>query len=355
MTTPKSSVPRDIVLTLQEIARRLGAEVLGDPATGISGVATLDEAGPGDITFLANPRYRQKLAATRAGAVIVGPRDRDATAIARIVAENPYACYARTVALFHPPQVAVAGTHPSAVVDPSARVAASAEVGPLAVIAAGARIGERARIGAGCAVGENAAIGDDTTLHPRVTIYHGCVVGARCILHSGAVIGADGFGMAPDQGRWVKIPQVGRAVLGDDVEVGANSTIDRGALGDTVVEEGVKIDNQVQVAHNCRIGAHTVIAGCAGIAGSAVIGRHCLIGGAAGIVGHVTIADGVTISAMTLVTKSIAQPGVYSSGMPMMPHADWLRNAAQLRRLHEIARLARGKGASGEDHGTDDD
>jgi UDP-3-O-[3-hydroxymyristoyl] glucosamine N-acyltransferase len=223
------------------------------------------------------------------------------------------------------------------------------------VIAAGARVGERAIVGAGCAIGEGASVGDDTLLHARVTVYPGCVVGARCILHSGAVIGADGFGMAPDAGRWVKIPQVGRAVLGDDVEVGANTCIDRGALGDTVVEDGVKIDNLVQVAHNCRIGAHTVIAGCAGIAGSTVIGRHCLIGGAAGIIGHLTICDGVTVSGMTFVTKSITKPGVYSSGLPMMPHADWLRNASKLRRLDEIARHARGKGASGEDHATDDD
>lgn len=341
-------------LTLQEIARRLGGEIAGDPAVEVDGVATLDEAGPRQITFLANPRYRAKLAGTRAGAVIVGARDRDATAIPRIVADNPYAYYARTVALFHPPRAAVAGAHPTAVVDPGARVAPTAEVGPFAVIAAGARIGERARIGAGCAIGEGASIGDDTVLHPRVTVYDGCTVGARCILHSGAVIGADGFGMAPDAGKWVKIPQVGSAVLGDDVEVGANTTIDRGALGDTVVGEGVKIDNQVQVAHNCRIGAHTVIAGCTGISGSTVIGRHCVIGGGVGIVGHIEIADGVTVTGTTFVTKSITQPGVYSSGLPMMPHADWLRNAAHLRRLDRIARQARDKAAPGEDHGTDE-
>jgi UDP-3-O-[3-hydroxymyristoyl] glucosamine N-acyltransferase len=240
-------------------------------------------------------------------------------------------------------------------VDASARVAASAEVGPCAVIAAGAVVGERASVGAGGYVGEGARVGEDTRLYPRVTIYHGCVVGARCILHSGAVVGADGFGMAPDEGRWVKIPQVGRAVLGDDVEVGANTTIDRGALGDTVIEEGVKLDNQVQVAHNCRIGAHTVIAGCAGIAGSATIGRHCLIGGGAGIVGHVDIGDGVTVSGMTLVTKSIAEPGVYTSGGPFMPHAEWLRNAAHLRHLDRIAREARAATRQGKDHATDDD
>jgi len=342
-------------LTLDEIAERLGGEVAGDGKRAVTGVATLDDAGPGEIAFLANPRYRPRLAATRAGAVIVGPRDRDATDLPRIVSDNPYAYYARTVALFHPPRAARPGVHPAAVVDPSASVAASAEVGPGSVIGALARVGERTVVGAGSVVGEGASVGDDCLLHPRVTVYPGCVVGARCILHSGAVIGADGFGMAPDAGRYVKIPQVGRAVLGDDVEVGANTCIDRGALGDTVVEEGVKIDNLVQVAHNCRIGAHTVIAGCTGIAGSAVLGRHCVIGGGVGIVGHIAIADGVTVTGMSFITKSITQPGVYSSGLPMMQHADWLRNAAHLRRLDEIARLARGRAASGEDDGTDDD
>jgi len=342
-------------LTLQQIADRLGGEVVGNAAAAVNGVATLDEAGPDEITFLANPRYRAKLAATRAGAVILGPGDRDATDMARIVADNPYAYFARTVALFHPSRAAVAGVHPTACIGAGAQVAACAEIGPLAVIGADARIGERAVIGAGTIVGDGTAIGADTILHANVTVYHDCVVGARCILHSGCVIGADGFGMAPEAGRWVKFPQVGRVVLGDDVEVGASTTIDRGALGDTVVEEGVKIDNQVQIGHNCRIGAHTVIAGCAGIAGSAVIGRHCVIAGGAGVAGHVSLADGITLTAMTLVTKSLTQPGVYSSGLPMMPHAQWLRNAVHLRRLDEIAGLARGKGNSGENHGTDDD
>jgi UDP-3-O-[3-hydroxymyristoyl] glucosamine N-acyltransferase len=342
-------------LTLKEIASRLGGEVAGDDSVAVSGVATLDDAGPGEIAFLANPKYRSRLATTRAAAVILGPRDRDLTSIPRIVSDNPYAYYARTVALFNPPRAPVPGVHPLAAVDPSATVAASAEIGPGAVVGAGARVGERVRIGAGSVVGEGASVGDDTVLNPHVTVYHGCVVGARCILHSGAVIGADGFGMAPDAGRWVKIPQVGRAVLGDDVEVGANTCIDRGALGDTVVEEGVKIDNLVQIAHNCRIGAHSVIAGCTGISGSTVVGRHCVIGGGVGMVGHITIADGVTLTGMTLVTKNITEPGVYSSGLPLMPHAEWLKNAAHLRRLDRIARLAREKAASGENHGTDDD
>jgi len=249
----------------------------------------------------------------------------------------------------------VAVIHPAAAVDPAARVAASACVGPFAVVEAGATVGERATIGAGSFVGEGASIGDDTLLHPRVTVYPGCVVGARGILHSGSVIGADGFGMAPEGGAWVKIPQVGRAVLGDDVEVGANTTIDRGALGDTVVEEGVKLDNQIQIAHNCRVGAHTVIAGCAGIAGSTTIGRHCLIGGGVGIIGHLTICDGVTVSGMTLVTKSITEPGTYTSGTPLMHHAEWLRNAAHLRHLDRIAREARAASRQGKSDGTDDD
>ena len=342
-------------LTLREITERLGGEVVGEADAPLSGIASLDDAGPGQLTFLASPKFRSRLAGTRAAAVIVGPKDRDATTLPRIVAANPYAYYARAVALFHPAKPVVAGIHPAAAVDPAARVAASACVGPFAVVEAGATVGERATIGAGSFVGEGASIGDDTFLHPRVTVYHGCVVGARGILHAGAVIGADGFGMAPDAGAWVKIPQVGRAVLGDDVEVGANTTIDRGALGDTVVEDGVKLDNQIQIAHNCRVGAHTVIAGCAGIAGSTTIGRHCLIGGGVGIIGHLSVCDGVTVSGMTLVTKSITEPGTYTSGTPFMAHADWLRNAAHLRHLDRIAREARAASRQGKDHGTDDD
>jgi UDP-3-O-[3-hydroxymyristoyl] glucosamine N-acyltransferase len=342
-------------LTLRQIADRLGGEIAGAADTALAGVASIEDAGPEHLTFLAHPRFRAKLAATRAGAVIVGDKDRDATQLPRIVAANPYAYYARAVALFHPARPVTPGIHPGAAVDPAARVAASAHVGPFAVVEAGARVGERASIGAGSFVGEGASIGDDTVLHARVAVYAGCVVGARCILHAGAVIGADGFGMAPDEGRWVKIPQVGRAVLGDDVEVGANTAIDRGALGDTVIEEGVKLDNLIQVAHNCRIGAHTVVAGCVGIAGSTTIGRHCLIGGGAGFVGHLSVCDGVTVSGMTLVTKSITEPGVYTSGSPFMPHAEWLRNAAHLRHLDRIARAARAATPTGRDDGNDDD
>ncbi len=341
--------------TLREIVARLGGEALGEVSAPLTGVATLDSAGPGEIAFLANPRYRGRLATTAAGAVILGPGDRDAGTMPRIVSDNPYAYYARTVALFHPEPAAVPGIDPGAHVDPSAQVAKSAEIGPFVAIGARARIGENVRIGAGSVVGEGAAIGADTRLHPRVTIYAGCTLGERCIVHSGAVIGADGFGMARDAGRWLKIPQVGAVRVGDDVEIGANTTIDRGALDDTVIGEGVKLDNQIQIGHNCVIGAHTVIAGCTGISGSVTVGRDCMIGGGAGLVGHITICDHVTISGMTLVTKSITQPGTYTSGLPFMPHAEWLRNAAQLRRLERISwREKQGDQGDSRDRNDDD-
>jgi UDP-3-O-[3-hydroxymyristoyl] glucosamine N-acyltransferase len=323
-------------LTLREIVARLGGEAVGEAGMPLSGVATLDSAGPDQISFLANPKYRGRLATTRAGAVILGPGDRDAASMPRIVSDNPYAYYARTVALFHPEEPAEPGIHPFAQVDGSANVDATAEIGAFVVIGPGSRIGPRARIGAHASIGREVSVGEGTRLHPRVTIYDGCSIGARCILHSGAVVGADGFGQARSEGRWIKIPQVGAVRIGDDVEVGANTTIDRGALDDTVVGDGVKLDNQIQVGHNVVIGAHTVIAGCTGISGSVTIGRDCMIGGGVGIVGHLTICDGVTISGYSFITKSITAPGTYTSGMPQMPHALWLRNAVHMRRLDEI-------------------
>jgi len=318
--------------SLREIVAQLGGEAVGEPSAPLTGVATLESAGPGQIAFLANLKYRGLLARTRAGAVILGPDEREATSLPRIVTSNPYAYYARTVALFNPPPAVKPGVHSTAQIDPEAIVAPSAEIGAFAVIGHGARIGERSAIGAGCTIGANVRVGEDTRLHARVTIYPDCTIGSRCILHSGVVIGADGFGMAPDAGRWVKIPQVGAVRLGNDVEVGANTTIDRGALDDTVVEDGVKLDNQIQIGHNCVIGAHTVIAGCVGIAGSVRIGKGCRIGGKAGITGHLEICDGVTVSAMTLVTKSIRKPGTYTSAAPLMPHDEWLKWAARIRR-----------------------
>ena len=344
---PDVACPPPIALTLGEIVERLGGEAVGEAATPLTGVATLDSAGPGEITFLANPKYRGKLAGTRAGAVILGPGDRGAATIPCIVSDNPYAYYARTVTLFHPQAPVRPGIHPFAQIDASANVDAYAEIGAFVVIGAGAVVGKLAKIGAHCVIGERVSIGEGTRLNPRVTIYDDCAIGARCVLHSGVVIGADGFGMARDAGRWVKIPQVGKVRIGDDVEVGANTTIDRGALDDTVIEDGVKLDNQIQVGHNCVIGAHTVVAGCTGISGSVTIGRDCLIGGGVGLVGHISICDRVTISGFSLITKSINEPGTYTGAMPFMPHAEWLRNAVHLRRLDRMAKQLRKE--SGED------
>ncbi|HEY7658145.1 MAG TPA: UDP-3-O-(3-hydroxymyristoyl)glucosamine N-acyltransferase [Burkholderiales bacterium] len=328
--------------SLREIARRFGGEIAGDPELEVRRVATLENAGPDSIAFLANARYLPQLKTTRAGAVIVGKAARAATSVPRIVCANPYAYFARVSALFNPAPVARPGAHPTAVIDGSARVAADAEIGACSVIERGAEIGAGCVIGAGCSIGEDAVIGAGSRLYANVSVYHGCVIGKRVILHAGAVIGADGFGIAEEEGRWVKVPQVGRVVIGDDVEIGANTTVDRGALDDTVIEDGVKLDNQIQVAHNVRIGAHTAIAACTGIAGSAKIGRHCRIGGASGIAGHITIADRVEISTYTLITKSIDRPGTYTGAYAFEPHRDWLRNAAQLRHLAELARRVRG-------------
>jgi len=319
-------------LSLAEIVERLGGEVRGDAAVRVDQVATLESATASQISFLANPRYASQLATTSAGAVILSPKAADRFGRARILADNPYSYFARLAQLFNPPEQPPAGIHPTAAVE--CEVPASASVGPLAWIGRDAQIGECVVIGPGCRVGTGAQIGDGSRLHAGVTIYAGCVVGKRAILHSGCVIGADGFGFARERdASWVKIPQIGRVVLGDDVEIGANTTIDRGALDDTVIEDDVKIDNLVQIAHNCRIGAHTVIAGCAGIAGSTQIGKRCMIGGAAMINGHITIGDDVTVSGTTFMAKSVSEPGVYTSAVHSLKHEDWLKNYSHLRHL----------------------
>ena len=301
-------------LTLGQIVARLGGRVAGNPETLVHQVASLEGATAGHISFFTGSRYRAKLAATRADAVVLGAESESETALPRIVAENPYAYFARVSQLFNPVVAQAPGVHPSA------------------VVAKNAKLGARVSIGALCVVGEGASIGDDSCLYPSVVIYAKCSLGNRVIVHSGAVIGADGFGIADDDGRWVKIPQIGIVRIGDDVEIGANTTIDRGAIDDTVLEEGVKLDNQIQVGHNVRIGAHTAIAGCAGIAGSADIGRHCTIGGAAVILGHLKIVDHVNISAGTLISRSILKPGTYTGVYPFDEHKSWTRSAAELRR-----------------------
>jgi UDP-3-O-[3-hydroxymyristoyl] glucosamine N-acyltransferase len=340
-------------LRLAELAVRFGCELQGDPDALIERVAPLQEASPGSLAFLANPRYRRFLASTRATAVVLDAGSAAECPVAALVARNPYATYARIAQLLHPAPAVAAGRHPSAVVEEGAHVDGSAYVGALAHVAAGATIGPRAFVGPGSVVLAGAQIGADTRLVARVTVCEGVRIGARCILHPGCVIGADGFGQAPDAGAYVKVPQIGAVEIGADVEIGANTTVDRGTLGDTVIADGVKIDNQVQIGHNVRVGEHTVIAGCAGISGSAVIGRRCMIGGMVGVVGHLEICDDVALTGRTMVSSSIRQPGVYSSAL----HADeakrFRRNAARFQQLDELARrvrrLEKATGAQGED------
>lgn len=331
MATPENSVP------LVELARRFGGEVVGDGSVRIAGIGTLEQAGERQLSFLANSRYRKQLAQSNAAAVIIGEADRDATTRPRIVTPNPYLYFARVTAFFHPMPAIVPGIHPSAVVEAGSALGSTSSIGALAYLGRNVRIGERCVIGNHVSIADDVTIGDDCRLYPHVVVYQQCRIGSRVILHSGVVIGADGFGLAPDQGRWVKIPQVGRVIIGDDVEIGANTTVDRGALDDTVLEEGVKLDNQIQVAHNVRIGAHTAIAGCTGIAGSAKIGKRCTIGGGAGISGHLEICDDVHISAFTMISKSISRPGRYTSQLPQMTHEEWRNSAPYIRRLDELA------------------
>jgi UDP-3-O-[3-hydroxymyristoyl] glucosamine N-acyltransferase len=325
--------------TVAELAARFGLEVRGDGTRAIGGVATLATAGADQLGFLANPRYRAQLARSAAGAVVVRAGDADADgASARLVAADPYVAFAKIAALFVDRPAATPGIHPSSVVAASARIAASASIGPQCVIEDGAVIEDGVDIGPQCHVGRDCTVGAQSRLVARVTLVERVGLGRRVLVHPGAVLGADGFGLAFDADHWIKVPQLGGVRIGDDCEIGANTTIDRGALDDTVLEEDVRLDNQIQVAHNVTIGAHTAIAGCAAIAGSTRIGRYCLIGGAAGILGHLTIVDRVTITAMTLVTHSIREAGEYSSASPMQESRLWRRNAARLRHLDELAR-----------------
>ena len=323
---------------LDDLVARFGGEAVGDPGTAVRRVASLKSAAPGDITFLSHPRFRTELEATRASAVILAQAEREATALPRIVCRDPQLYFAKVARLFHPEPRALPGIHATAAVEEGAWVAKDASVGAQCFVGAGAVIEPEAVLSPGAHVGPGARIGRRSRLAARAVVHAGCIVGEEAVIHSGAVIGADGFGLAQDDaGRWVKIPQIGAVRIGDDVEVGANTTIDRGTLDDTVIEDGVKLDNQIQIAHNCRIGAHTAIAGCVGIAGSSSIGRHCVIGGAAMISDHVSICDHVVISGGTLIAKSISEPGTYTGVYPFEAHRNWMRNAARLRHLHEMA------------------
>jgi UDP-3-O-[3-hydroxymyristoyl] glucosamine N-acyltransferase len=304
---------------LAQIASRLGGRIAGDSEVLIHQVGSLQRAGRGQITFLSGPRHRAALAETGASAVILAADAEAWSPLPRIVCENPYSYFARVSQLFNPLTTQAAGVH------------ASASVAPTAVL------GARVSIGPGCAIGEGVRVGDDSCLYPGVVVYPGCRIGARAIVHAGVVIGADGFGMANEAGRWVKIPQIGGVTIGDDVEIGANTTIDRGAIEDTVIGDGVKLDNQIQIGHNCRIGAHTAMAGFSGVAGSTDIGSHCSIGAAAVILGHLTICDHVIVSAGTVISRSIAKPGTYTGLFPADENKSWARNTAVVRHLADLA------------------
>ena len=329
-----------VLARLGPLAQLLGAELVGDADLEVSRIGTLENADRTTIGFLANPRYLSQLATTQAGCVIVAPALRDA-AVARgaaLIHADPYLAFARRTQWWaaHARRAPLHGVHVSAVVEEGAHIAATASIGAFAFIGRGAQIGAGAVIGSHAHIGEDAAVGAGTWLKARVTLSDGCRMGARGIVHSGAVIGADGFGFAPHEGRWEKIEQLGGVTIGDDVEIGANTCIDRGALDDTVLEDGVKLDNLVQIGHNVRIGAHSAFAGCVGVAGSARIGRHCTAGGGAIILGHLEIVDHVHISAATVITRSIHKAGTYSGMFPFDDNASWEKNAATLRQLHAL-------------------
>jgi UDP-3-O-[3-hydroxymyristoyl] glucosamine N-acyltransferase len=328
-------------IELAELAERFQLKLRGTAQHRVSGLATLAGAGPDQLGFLANPSYVRYLADCRAGAVVLADDQAQRYAGNCLISKNPYADWARIATFLHPPPTREPGVHPSAIVHADARLAGSAAISEHVSIGAGCRIGERVVIGPGCVIESGAVISNDSHLVARVFIGRGSELGQRVIIHPGVVIGADGFGLAFDQDHWIKVPQLGRVIIGDDCEVGANSTIDRGAIDDTVLGEDVRLDNQVQIAHNVRIGAHTAIAGCVGVAGSTTIGRYCMIAGATGIAGHLTICDKVVITAMSTVLRSIDQPGEYGSGIPARPHGQWKRILARLGQLDDWARRLR--------------
>ncbi|MBB3343350.1 UDP-3-O-(3-hydroxymyristoyl)glucosamine N-acyltransferase [Luteimonas sp. RC10] len=333
-------------LTARALADRFALTVHGDPDVAVVGVATLAAAGPDRLAFLSNPRYRPQLEHTAAGIVVLREADVDGFTGTALIARDPYVAYAKIAALFTPRADAPAGVHPSAVVDATASVDPTASVGPLTTIGARSVIAAGATIGPGCTIGEDCVVGEGARLVARVSLVKRVRLGKRVTVHPGAVLGADGFGLAMEAGRWLNVPQLGGVVVGDDSDIGANTTIDCGALEDTVIEEDVRLDNLIQVAHNVHIGAHTAIAGCVGIAGSTRIGRYCMLAGKVGVAGHLEICDKVVVHAMTMVSASITEPGEYSSGIPAQPTREWRKNAVRIRQLDSLARRigARAKG-----------
>jgi UDP-3-O-[3-hydroxymyristoyl] glucosamine N-acyltransferase len=328
-------------MTLGELAVRFGCELRGDPAATVNSVAALSSAGPGSVSFLANPKYVAQLAETRAGAVILDAKSAPASPVPVLVVGNPHATYARVATLLHPEPTLIAGVHPAAHVEGGASIDATAQICAHAFVGEGARIGARCFVGPGVVVERGAVLGDDSRLAARVFVGHHVVFGRRCIVQPGAVIGGDGFGYAPEKGAWIKVPQIGGVNIGDDVEIGSNTTIDRGALGDTVIEEGVKIDNLIMIAHNCRIGAHSALAACVAIAGSTVVGKRCILGGKVGLTGHITLCDDVVVLGTSFISRSISNPGVYSSALPGEEAGTWRRIVGRIKRLEPMAKRLR--------------
>lgn len=329
--------------SLAELAERFQLVPHGDGSLRVDGVGTLAGAGASQLSFLSNGRYDAQLASTNAGIVVLREENLAGCRTAALVADDPYVAYAKIAALFEQQPLAPPGIHPSAVVAASARVSDSASIGPCCVIEENAVIEDGAVLGPHCIVGHGCVVGAHSRLVARVTLVVRVTLGRRVLVHPGAVIGSDGFGLAfdktaSDHGGWIKLPQLGGVRIGDDCEIGANTTIDRGALDDTVLEEDVRLDNQIQIAHNVHVGAHTAMAGCAAVAGSAKIGRYCMIGGNAGVLGHLELADRVTITAKSLVTSSIREPGEYSSGVPLQANRLWRKNAARFKHLDDYAR-----------------
>ncbi|MEE4148019.1 UDP-3-O-(3-hydroxymyristoyl)glucosamine N-acyltransferase [Pseudomonas viridiflava] len=325
-------------IKLGQLAEFLGATLRGDKDKDINGLATLQEAGPDQISFLANPQYRRFLIDTQAAAVLLKPADADSFAGDALLVPDPYLAYARISHLFDPKPKAAAGIHPTAVIADDAVVDSAASIGAFAIVESGARIAAQVTVGAHCFIGARCEIGEGGWLAPRVTLYHDVRIGKRVVIQSGAVLGGEGFGFANEKGVWQKIAQIGGVSIGDDVEIGVNTAIDRGALADTRIGNGVKLDNQIQIAHNVQIGDHTAMAACVGISGSTKIGKHCMLAGGVGLVGHIEICDGVFITGMTMVTHSITEPGSYSSGTAMQPAAEWRKSAARLRKIDDMAR-----------------
>ena len=327
-----------MVYTLGQLAERLGATLCGSADKAISGLATLQEANADQLSFLANPQYRKFLPTCQAGAVLLTAADAEGFAGNALVVSNPYLAYAQLSHLFDRKPQALPGVHPTAVVAADAQIDASASIGAYAVIESGAQIAAGVSVGAQSVVGARSLIGEGGWLAPRVTLYHDVRIGKRVVIQSGAVIGGEGFGFANEKGVWQKIAQIGGVSIGDDVEIGANTTVDRGALSDTLIGNGVKLDNQIMIAHNVQIGDNTAMAGCAGISGSTKIGKNCMIAGGVGMVGHIEVCDNVFVTGMTMVTRSITEPGSYSSGTAMQPAAEWRKSAARIRQLDDMAR-----------------